>query len=105
MTIAIRQQPSGNSKKLKLVPYALCAMLFALCGCSRGAAGRESLPHRFLDDSTASDIAVLLDMFRQELSKLGWIEGKNITIEYRFAEENMSACLSLCRTWFVLRWI
>ena len=26
-------------------------------------------------------------MFRQELSKLGWIEGKNITIEYRFAEE------------------
>ena len=25
--------------------------------------------------------------FRQELSKLGWIEGKNITIEYRFAEQ------------------
>jgi putative ABC transport system substrate-binding protein len=24
--------------------------------------------------------------FRQELNKLGWIEGKNITIEYRFAE-------------------
>ena len=27
-----------------------------------------------------------LDVFRQELSKLGWIEGKNISIEYRFAE-------------------
>ena len=27
-----------------------------------------------------------MDPFRQELSKLGWIEGKNITIEYRFAE-------------------
>ena len=24
---------------------------------------------------------------RQELTKLGWIEGKNITIEYRFAEQ------------------
>src|SRR5215470_17254274 len=40
----------------------------------------------FLDVSTASGSAVLLDAFRQELSKLGWIEGKNIAIEYRFAE-------------------
>jgi putative ABC transport system substrate-binding protein len=41
----------------------------------------------FLDASTASGIAVLLDAFREELLKLGWIEGKNITIEYRFAEQ------------------
>ena len=40
----------------------------------------------FLDPSTASGSAVLVDAFRQELSKLGWIEGKNFTIEYRFAE-------------------
>jgi putative ABC transport system substrate-binding protein len=40
----------------------------------------------FLDNSTASGMAVLVDAFRGELSKLGWIEGKNITIEYRFAE-------------------
>jgi putative ABC transport system substrate-binding protein len=41
----------------------------------------------FLDGSTASGSAVLVDVFRQELSKLGWIEGKNITIDYRFAEQ------------------
>ena len=41
----------------------------------------------FLDTSTASGIAVLLEAFRQEMSKLGWIEGKNITFEYRFAEQ------------------
>ena len=41
----------------------------------------------FLDSSTASGSAVLVDAFRQELSNLGWIEGKNITIEYRFSEE------------------
>jgi putative ABC transport system substrate-binding protein len=41
----------------------------------------------FLDGSTASGIAVLAEAFRQELSKLGWIEGKNINIEYRFAEQ------------------
>ena len=41
----------------------------------------------FLGSSTASGIAVPLDVFWQELTKLGWIEGKNITIEYRFAEQ------------------
>src|SRR5688572_15321831 len=38
-----------------------------------------------LDRGTAAS-AVHLDAFRQELSKLGWIERKSITIEYRFAE-------------------
>jgi ABC-type uncharacterized transport system substrate-binding protein len=41
----------------------------------------------FLDNSTASGIAVLSEAFRQELSKLGWIEGKNLIIEYRFSEQ------------------
>jgi putative ABC transport system substrate-binding protein len=40
----------------------------------------------FLDPSNASGMAVMVDAFRQELSKLGWIEGRNIRIEYRFAE-------------------
>ena len=41
----------------------------------------------FLDPSTPSGMAVMVDAFRHELGKLGWIEGKNITIEYRFAEQ------------------
>jgi ABC-type uncharacterized transport system substrate-binding protein len=41
----------------------------------------------FLDPSTASSTAGLLEAFRQELRKFGWIEGKNIAIEYRFAEQ------------------
>src|SRR5437870_11557976 len=41
----------------------------------------------FLDGSTASGMAGLLATFRQELNKLGWIDGKNITIEYRFGEQ------------------
>ena len=40
----------------------------------------------FLDVSTASGSAVLVEAFRQELRKFGWIDGKNSTIEYRFAE-------------------
>ena len=41
----------------------------------------------FLDVSTASSSAVLLEVFRQEMRKLGWIEERNITIEYRFADQ------------------
>ena len=40
----------------------------------------------FLDPSTASGRSVLMDAFLRELHKLGWIEGTNLTIEYRFTE-------------------
>jgi len=40
----------------------------------------------FLDSTTPSGSAVLVEAFRQELRMLGWIEGKNIAIEFRFAE-------------------
>jgi putative ABC transport system substrate-binding protein len=43
----------------------------------------------YLDPSNDSGSAVLVKAFLQELSKLGWIEGKNITIEYRFAEQKL----------------
>jgi putative ABC transport system substrate-binding protein len=44
----------------------------------------------WLDGGTAAGSAVLVNAFWQELSTLGWIEGKNITIEYRFAENKGS---------------
>ena len=56
-------------------------------GYGRGAADRKSPRIGFLDNSTASGMAVLFEAFRQELSKLGWIEGNNIAIEFRFAEQ------------------
>ena len=74
-----------NEKNHSSLLFAPCSLRCALS--ARGAAARKSLPHRFPGSSTASGSAVLVDAFRQELSKLGWIEGKNITIEYRFAEQ------------------
>src|SRR5512132_2512947 len=43
----------------------------------------------FLDSGTAAGRAVLVETFRRELTKLGWVEGKNINIEYRFAEQKL----------------
>jgi ABC-type uncharacterized transport system substrate-binding protein len=67
----------------------LFAIVVALTVC--GARAEAQQPGKIfrigiLDNSTASGSAVLLDAFREELRKLGWIEGKKIAFEYRFAE-------------------
>src|SRR5262249_30373517 len=74
-----------NSKWMGLLALAVG---FALCGAVADAqkAGKV-FRIGFLDSSTASGMAVLVDALRQELSKLGWVEGKNIAFEYRFAEQ------------------
>jgi len=69
----------------------MIACLVAATLLSTGSFAQAQQPRKvarigFLDNSTASGIAVLLEAFRQELSKLGWTEGKNIAFEYRFAE-------------------
>src|SRR5437660_4598518 len=73
--------------KRKLGSFALCAMLSALCASAEAQQPTRVLRIGYLDNSTASGSAVLVDAFRQELRKFGWIEGKNIAIEYRFAEQ------------------
>ena len=62
-------------------------MLFALGASAHAQQAGKIFRIGFLDGSTASGSTGLLEAFRQELTKLGWIEGKNITIEYRFAEQ------------------
>ena len=70
----------------KILYLTLCAMLFALSYSACAQQPGKVFRIGFLDNSTASGSDFLVEAFRQELSKLGWIEGKNITIEYRFAE-------------------
>ena len=71
----------------KVTRRAFCSMLFALPFPARAQQAGKIFRIGFLDTSTASGVAVFLDAFRQELSKLGWVEGKNFTIEFRFAEQ------------------
>jgi putative ABC transport system substrate-binding protein len=75
---------------LSSLPFALSfvvALLFAVSVSAEAQQPGKVFRIGFLDPSNAFGSAVLVDAFRQELSKLGWIEGKNITIEYRFAEQ------------------
>jgi putative tryptophan/tyrosine transport system substrate-binding protein len=71
----------------RIFAFTLCALLFTLCPSAHAQPTGKIFRIGFLDSSNASGSAVLVDAFRQELGKLGWIEGKNFTIEYRFAEQ------------------
>jgi putative ABC transport system substrate-binding protein len=73
--------------KAKLLVYALPILILATIHLAEAQQTGKILRIGFLDNGTASGSAGLVEAFWQEMRKLGWIEGKNITIEYRFAEQ------------------
>jgi len=70
----------------KVIGLALGTLLFALSVSAHAQQPGKIFRIGYLDPGNASGSAVLVNAFRQELSKLGWNEGKNLSIEYRFAE-------------------
>jgi putative ABC transport system substrate-binding protein len=66
--------------------FALVVAL-TLCG-ARAEAQQPAKAVRigYLDSSTAAGSAELLGEFRKQMTRLNWIEGKNLTIVYRYAE-------------------
>src|SRR5262245_6558299 len=87
MTILSWQQEAvAKTMSKKICLWLLATILLAIAPPAEAQQTGKVFRIGFLDVSTSSGSAVLVDAFRQELSKLGWIEGKNLTIEYRFAE-------------------
>jgi putative ABC transport system substrate-binding protein len=78
-----RHAAIGNSKKAGVFGLALFALLFAFC-FSADAQQPANMPRtgylHFRSGPSATDEA-----FFQALRDLGWIEGQNIAIEYRWA--------------------
>jgi putative ABC transport system substrate-binding protein len=63
-------------------------VLLALCASAQAQQAGNIPRLGFLDTSTASASAIRLEAFWREMRKLEWIQGKNITIEYRFGEQD-----------------
>jgi putative ABC transport system substrate-binding protein len=84
-----RREARGEKKNMKKrITLWLLATLFLANVSLADAQQTGKIPRiGYLDPGTASASAVLVDAFRQELRKLGWVDGKNITIDYRFAEQ------------------
>jgi putative ABC transport system substrate-binding protein len=73
----------------KVICFALCALLFALCLPAEAQQAKKVPRIGFLSATSPSSISARLEAFRQGLGELGYVEGKNIVIEYRYAEGNL----------------
>ena len=71
----------------KFLVFVLTALFLAAVNPSHAQQTGKIFRIGFLDPSTASGSAGVVEVFLQELGKLGWIEGKNFIIEYRFGEQ------------------
>ena len=86
----VRFQPKARAKTMqkRIAAIALCVMLFAL-GFSVEAQQEAKLPRvGYLAPLSQASESARIEPFRQGLRDLGYIEGKNILVEYRYAEGN-----------------
>jgi len=70
----------------KISCFALFALLFALSFPADAQQAKKVPRIGFLSSLSPSETALWHQAFRQALRDLGWVEGKNISIEYRYSE-------------------
>jgi putative ABC transport system substrate-binding protein len=70
----------------KITAPSLCAVLFALCFSAEAQQPKKVPRIGFLTAPSPSAQAARTEAFRQGLRELGYVEGKNIVIEWRYAE-------------------
>ena len=70
----------------KIVLLAPCAMLFALCFQVEAQQAKKVHRIGFLVPGSSATFSARIEALRQGLRDLGYVEGKDIVIEYRYAE-------------------
>ncbi|TAJ99071.1 hypothetical protein EPO44_10775, partial [bacterium] len=74
-------------KNLKWGEIVAIGVAFAMCGAVAQAQQPKNVPRiGFLTAVSPSSISDRFEAFRQGLRELGYVEGKNIVIEWRYAE-------------------
>jgi putative ABC transport system substrate-binding protein len=73
-----------NDMKIRITILTLCAMLFALCSSAEAQQPKKVPRIGYL--SLGSGLRANDEAFRQGLRELGYVEGKSIVTEYRYAE-------------------
>jgi putative ABC transport system substrate-binding protein len=72
--------------KKKLTVLALCALLFVFCSSAEAQRPAKIPRIGFLASGSPSSDGAWIEAFRQGLRELGYVEGNNIIIDYRYGE-------------------
>jgi putative ABC transport system substrate-binding protein len=78
-----------------VISFALCALLPALCASAEAQQAKKIPRIGILHGASASSVAARAAAFRQGLRELGYVEDKNIVIEWRYAEGKLDSLPAL----------
>ena len=95
MKMGSRQGTTGNSGKVKFLLCTVGTLLFALCLPARAQQPKKLVRVGYLSPQTAAREASRAEIIRSALKELGYIEGKNLALEYRYAEGKRSRIAEL----------
>src|SRR5215831_13739468 len=98
----MRRGASGKRRmKKKITVLTLSAMLLALCASAEARQAKKVPRIGYL--SAGDPDAARIEPFRQGLRELGYVEGKNIFIEWRYAEGKLDRSPRSRPNWFFSR--
>jgi putative ABC transport system substrate-binding protein len=69
-----------------IISFALTALFYALCASAEAQQPKKVPRIGYLSAASASAMVPRANAFRQGLRELGYVEGKNILIEYQYAD-------------------
>ena len=102
--------PSDNRKSKiqnrKLVGIVAIVTTIAICGAVAEAQQPKKIPRiGYVSVSgDAKNPGRFVEAFRQGLRDIGYIEGKNIAVEYRYPDHSRNLCLVSWPSWCNSRW-
>ena len=69
-----------------IILFVLCSLLLAPCSSVQGQQPKKGSRIGYVAGASRSTISARIEAFRQGMRELGYVEDKNIVIEWRFGE-------------------
>jgi hypothetical protein len=100
----MRHEAKGNSKKATIFAVALFAVLFAVCQSAEAQQPKKVHRIGYLSSETAASESTRSEAIRLALREIGYIEGQNIAIEFRYGGGSSIGLRNVSPSWRASRW-